>query len=125
MNTYTRHRFPRDIISYAVWLYYRFNLRHLDIEGLLAERGITNVGRRELARAKAAARHLHRFTDRQRGFSLRQIEVNPQFIQATDKLGDNCVGGKILPRSSSTAAPQALTGRNSPCRVARTSPMAR
>jgi hypothetical protein len=27
MNTYKRHRFPPDIISYAVWLYYRFNLR--------------------------------------------------------------------------------------------------
>jgi len=40
MNTYQRHRFPPDIISYAVWLYYRFNLRHRDIEDLLAERGI-------------------------------------------------------------------------------------
>ena len=30
MNTYKRHRFPPDIISYAVWLYYIFNLgRHL------------------------------------------------------------------------------------------------
>jgi len=41
MNTYKRHRFPPDIISYAVWLYYRFNLSHHDIEDLLAERGIT------------------------------------------------------------------------------------
>ena len=41
MNTYMRHRFPPDIISYAVWLYYRFNLSHRDIEDLLAERGIT------------------------------------------------------------------------------------
>jgi transposase-like protein len=29
MNTYKRHRFPPDIIAYAIWLYYRFNLRHL------------------------------------------------------------------------------------------------
>ena len=28
------------IIQYAVWLYYRFNLSHRDIEDLLAERGI-------------------------------------------------------------------------------------
>ena len=28
MNTYKRHRFPPEIISYAVWLYYRFNLSH-------------------------------------------------------------------------------------------------
>jgi len=41
MNTYKRHRFPPDIISYAVWLYYLFNLGHRDIEDLLAERGIT------------------------------------------------------------------------------------
>ena len=41
MNTYKRHRFPPDIISYAVWVYYRFNLSHRDVEDLLAERGIT------------------------------------------------------------------------------------
>jgi len=41
MNTYKRHRFPPDIISYAVWLYYRFNLSHRDVEDLLAQRGIT------------------------------------------------------------------------------------
>jgi len=43
MNTYKRYRFPPDIISYAVWLYYRFNLSHRDIEDLLAERGITGL----------------------------------------------------------------------------------
>ena len=31
---------PPEIIQYAVWLYYRFNLSHRDIEDLLAERGI-------------------------------------------------------------------------------------
>ena len=40
MNTYKRLRFPPDIISYAVWLYYRFNLSHRDIEDLLSERCI-------------------------------------------------------------------------------------
>ena len=44
MHTYMRHRFPPDIISYAVWLYYRFNLSHRDIEDLLAERGIIVTG---------------------------------------------------------------------------------
>ena len=33
-------RFPSEIIQYAVWLYYRFNLCHRDVEDLLAERGI-------------------------------------------------------------------------------------
>ena len=40
MNIYKRHRFPPDIISYAVWLYFRFNRSHRDIEDLLAQRGI-------------------------------------------------------------------------------------
>ena len=38
---YKRHRFPREIIQYAVWLYHRFNLSHRDIEDSLAERGIS------------------------------------------------------------------------------------
>ena len=41
MNIYKLHRFPPEIISYAVWLYYRFNLSHSDIEDLLSERGVT------------------------------------------------------------------------------------
>ena len=41
MNLYKRHGFPPAIISYAVWLYHRFNVSHRDIEGLLAEWGIT------------------------------------------------------------------------------------
>ena len=41
MNIYKHHRFPPQIIQYAVWLYHRFNLSHRDIEDLLSERGIT------------------------------------------------------------------------------------
>ena len=37
---YRGYRFPAEIISHAVWLYYRFHLSHRDIEDLLAERGI-------------------------------------------------------------------------------------
>jgi len=40
-TTYKRHRFPPEIIQYAVWLYHRFSLSHRDIEDLLAERGIS------------------------------------------------------------------------------------
>ncbi len=40
MNTYKRHRFPPEIISYVVWVYYRFFMSHRDVEDLLAERGI-------------------------------------------------------------------------------------
>ena len=38
---YRGHRFPPEIISYAVWLYHRFTLSFRDVEDLLAERGIT------------------------------------------------------------------------------------
>jgi putative transposase len=37
---YKQYRYPVEIIEYAVWLYYRFNLSQRDIEDLLAERGI-------------------------------------------------------------------------------------
>jgi putative transposase len=45
MNTppspsYKRHRFPVEIISNAVWLYFRFSLSYRDVEELMAARGI-------------------------------------------------------------------------------------
>ena len=39
--TYRGYRFPPEIISHAVWLYYRFGLSFRDVEDLLAERGVT------------------------------------------------------------------------------------
>jgi putative transposase len=69
MNTYKRHRFPPDIISYAVWLYYRFNLSHRDIEDLLAERGI--IVSREAIRLwciKFGAIYTRRLKRRHRGY---------------------------------------------------------
>ena len=69
MNTYKRHRFPPEIISYAVWLYYRFNLSHRDIEDRLAERGITIS--REAIRLwciKFGALYARRLKRKHRGF---------------------------------------------------------
>src|SRR5919198_17078 len=37
---YKHHRFPGEIISHGVWLYYRFPLSYRDVEELLCERGI-------------------------------------------------------------------------------------
>jgi transposase-like protein len=39
-NPYKRHRFPAEIISHSVWLYYRFSLSYRDVEELMAERGV-------------------------------------------------------------------------------------
>ena len=37
---YKNHRFPVEIISHAVWLYFRFCLSFRDGEELLCERGV-------------------------------------------------------------------------------------
>ena len=39
-NPYAGHRYPAEIISHSVWLYFRFSLSFRDIEELLAARGI-------------------------------------------------------------------------------------
>jgi putative transposase len=40
-DLYKRHRFPAEIISHCVWLYYRFSLSYRDVEELMADRGVT------------------------------------------------------------------------------------
>jgi putative transposase len=37
---YKNHRFPGEIISHGVWLYYRFPLSYRDVHEILCERGI-------------------------------------------------------------------------------------
>jgi len=69
MNTYKRHRFPPEVISNSVWLYYRFNLSHRDIEDLMAQRGITVS--REAIRLwciKFGAKYVRRLKRRHRGY---------------------------------------------------------
>lgn len=34
--SFKRHRFPAEVIQYAVWLYFRFTLSFRDVEELLA-----------------------------------------------------------------------------------------
>ena len=44
MNTshpsYRGHRFPAEIISHCVWLYFRFTPSFRDVEEMMAERGV-------------------------------------------------------------------------------------
>jgi putative transposase len=40
LERYKNHRFPAEIISHGVWLYYRFCLSYRDVEELLFTRGI-------------------------------------------------------------------------------------
>ena len=37
---YKNHRFPGEIISHGVWLYYRFSLSYRDVEEMMFARGI-------------------------------------------------------------------------------------
>ena len=38
--SYKRHRFPRELIAHALWLYFQFPLSFRLIEEMLLERGI-------------------------------------------------------------------------------------
>ena len=40
VSPYHRHRFPAEIISHCVWLYFRFALSFRDVEEMLAMRGV-------------------------------------------------------------------------------------
>jgi putative transposase len=113
MNIYKRRRFPPDIISYAVWLYYRFNLSHRDIEDLLAERGITVS--REAIRLwciKFGAIYSRRLKQKHRGFGdtfyideiFVKIKGNQHYLWcAVDQDGD-VVDAYLQARSDGAAA---------------------
>jgi putative transposase len=40
VRTYKNHRYPIEIVTRAVWLYFRFNLSLRDVEEMLLDRGI-------------------------------------------------------------------------------------
>jgi putative transposase len=69
MNTYKRHRFPPDIISYAVWLFCRLKISYRVIEDFLAERGIA-VSRETIRLwcVKFGALYTRRLKRRHRGY---------------------------------------------------------
>jgi hypothetical protein len=55
---YKNHRFPAEIISHGVWLYYRFTLSYRDVQELLFARGMVSevrAGLRESSPAPTAS----------------------------------------------------------------------
>lgn len=40
VSLYKGFRFPLEIISYCIWLYFRFSLSYRDIEEIMFERGV-------------------------------------------------------------------------------------
>ena len=55
---YRRHRFPAEIISHAVWLYFRFPLGLRMVEDMLAARGIIVTHQTIRDWAEKVGRHL-------------------------------------------------------------------
>ncbi len=66
--SYSRHRFPPELIRHAVWLYLRFTLSYRDVEELLAERGFDisyeTIRRWVIKFGPAFARNLRRLRPR-------------------------------------------------------------
>ena len=70
---YARHRFPAEVISYAVWLYFRFPLSLRMVEEMLTARGIEVSY--ETVRQWERVRHRNLMGDCQRGPDPDAIEV--------------------------------------------------
>ena len=97
-SLYKRHRFPTEIIQYAVWLYHRFNLSHRDIEDLLAERGVeVSYESIRLWCNKFGANYVKRLKRRHQGFGdtfyidevFVKIQGRQQYLwRAVDQDGD-------------------------------------
>ena len=90
---YHGHRFPPEIISYAVWVYHRFCMSFRDVEDLLAERGINSVvvhipgaGHAVLPRSKCGQSIMSSFVD------------NP-----TASVDTSCVAQVAIPRFTTPA----------------------
>ena len=98
---YKRHRFPPEIIKYAVWLYHRFNLSHRNIEDLLAERGITvsyeairlwcnKFGLKYVRRLKAHRMEPRKIvTDKLRSYGVAHRDLIPDTIHDTSQYANN------------------------------------
>jgi transposase-like protein len=96
----------RSSTSYAVWLYYRINLSHRDIEDLLAERGITvsreairlwcikfgAIYTRRLKRKHGGYGEPRKIvTDKLRSYAVAHRELIPEAIHDTSQYANNRV----------------------------------
>ena len=114
MNTYKRHRFPPDIISYAVWLYLRCNLSHeiLKIYSPSApSQSATCIYTKPYIQGIPKANHTHIISGHSQGLP----EIIQQRFQYTDSAAAFCSITTFLPpyRPNSTfpiAKPGARTG---------------
>jgi len=82
--SYKRHRFPRELIAHAVWLYFRFPLSFRLVEEMLIERGIVvsyeTIRRWSLKFGAAYTRSLRR--KKARPGDLRHLDEVPIVIRS-------------------------------------------
>ena len=83
MYTYKRHRFPLQIISYAVWLYYRFNFSYRD--GAAAKRFFKRLLRIHRGEPRKIV------TDKLRRYGVTRREEIPEDIHDTSQYANNRV----------------------------------
>ena len=102
MSTYKRHRFPPDIISYAVWLYYRFRQhcawRAVDQDGEVVD--VYLQTKRDGTAAKRFFKRLLRshgsdprkvVTDKLRSYGVAHRELMPDVLHDTSQYANNRV----------------------------------
>ena len=68
-SPYPGYRFPPEIISCCVWLYFRFSVSYRDIEKLMTERGVQPVVRKPMiryVRVPTSAKRTSAIVDRSR-----------------------------------------------------------
>ena len=79
--TCKRHRFPRENIANAVWLYFNFNLSYRDGEMKLAERQIPSE---EQSRIDVWKSQLAELTDKQKGLKQARAGNRNQLERAKE-----------------------------------------
>ena len=128
--SYHGYRFPPEIISHAVWLYFRFSLSFRDVEDLLAKRGVivTYETIRQWSRKFGAeyARKLKRREGRLGDtWHLDELFVTIQgerqyLWRAVDQDGD-VIDILVQPRRNRRAAERFFRKYNASCRSTETS----
>ena len=97
-SPYRGYRFPAEIISYCVWLYFRFSVSYRDVEELMAERGVIVSINSDSAEE---ARHLNQEAAKSMKFgglshdeALKLVTLNPAIQLGIDKRVGTIDAGK-------------------------------
>ena len=98
---YHRHRFPTEIISHCVWLYFRFALSFRDVEEMMADGDVLDIlvqRRRDKKAAKKFFRKLLKelryvprvlITDKPKSYHAAKQEIMPGVEHCQDKGQNN------------------------------------